>query len=154
MLKSCDDFIFLIAGSGPLLNEFQQIVKDSGLNNHIKLIGFRSDIYRLLAISDIFILPSTLELHSIAILEAMRNKVPVIVSKNVGSNSEFIINGDNGVLADPYDAVSWSKAILELLNDQSLCRKIAENGYQTVIKQFDIAYVARNFEKLYHDLSG
>ena len=100
-----------------------------------------------------FLLPSFLELHSIAILEAMSMKVPVVISQDVGCNSEFIDQWTNGVLLDPFKDEGWAQALIKLLEDSQLRRKIGDNGYQTCLRKFNIQDAAVRFEKLYKDLS-
>jgi glycosyltransferase involved in cell wall biosynthesis len=90
VVQDCPRAVFLIAGDGPLQAQCLRQIKLYGLEENVKLIGFRPDIQGLLKGTDIFLLPSFLELHSIAILEAMSMKVPVVVSQGVGCNDEFI----------------------------------------------------------------
>jgi glycosyltransferase involved in cell wall biosynthesis len=144
--------VCVIAGSGPEKENFDAKVKSYNLQERIKTIGFCADIPRLLAISDVFLLPSTIELHSIAIMEAMRQKVPVVVSKNVGCNDDFIRHCENGILLDPFTREGWAIAIVELLEDHDLRRRMGEAGYQTLVEEFDIKDVARKFEHIYESL--
>lgn len=146
------DVVFVIAGNGPEQESFESRVKSYGLQERIKTIGFYPDIPELLTISDIFLLPSTIELHSIAIMEAMRQKVPVITSKNVGCNDKFIRHWKNGILLDPFSKKGWGNCIITLLQDDDLRRYIGEQGYKTVVEEFDIRDVAKKFEDLYENL--
>lgn len=145
--------VCLVAGDGPERVNFEAMVKSVGAQSQIRTIGFYPDIPELLNITDVFLLPSTIELHSIAILEAMRQRVPVVVSKGVGCNDEFITDWKNGVLLDPFFSDGWAQAIVRLLNDVSLRTKIGKAGYQTVVERFDIKDVAKKFEGLYVELT-
>jgi glycosyltransferase involved in cell wall biosynthesis len=145
--------IFLIAGNGPLLKEFEYKVKDARLHNSVKMLGFQSEIYELLGISNILLLPSFLELHSISILEAMSRKIPVVVSRDVGCNNEFITDWENGVLLDPFSDEGWAEALIKLLKVPGLRQKIGEKGYETCTSKFNINNVARKIESLYNELS-
>ena len=149
VIKKVPNAVFLIAGDGPLFNESITTIKKMGLENNIKMIGFHPDITGLLSISDIFLLPSFLELHSIAILEATSMKVPVVISQDVGCNSEFVQNWQNGVLLDPFKDDGWAEALIKLLENPDLRKKIGEEGYNTCVKEFNIKNVAVKFESLY-----
>lgn len=144
--------VFLIAGDGPLLKEYKEFVESRSAGEYIKFIGFCRDVRQLLAVSDIMLLPSFLELHSIAILEAMSMKVPVVVSQDVGCNSEFIEHGKNGMLADPFIDSGWAQAIGSLLGDKSCHDAVGQAGYQTCVEKFDIKVTADKFSSLYSEL--
>jgi len=144
--------VFLIAGDGPLYQQILLEIKKMGLEKNVKLIGYHADIKSLLEKTDIFLLPSFLELHSIAILEAMSMGVPVVVSEDVGCNSEFIQNWQNGVLLDPFKDEGWAEAIIKLLQDQKLRKQIGEKGYECCLEKFNIKNTVRNFESLYVNL--
>jgi glycosyltransferase involved in cell wall biosynthesis len=145
--------VFLIAGDGPLSSQIGHDVKTGGLQHTVKLIGYHADIRELLQGTDLFLLPSFLELHSIAILEAMSMKVPVVTSKDVGCNSEFIDDWTNGVLLDPFRDEGWADAIVRLLDDEGLRQRIGESGYQTCRDKFNINDVAKRFERLYGEIA-
>ncbi|PKN30613.1 MAG: hypothetical protein CVU64_02425 [Deltaproteobacteria bacterium HGW-Deltaproteobacteria-21] len=143
--------VFLISGSGPQFDEFN--AKSRELKScRIKLIGYYPEILDLLAISDVFLLPSLQELHSIAILEALSMKVPVVTSQNVGCNDEFITSWRNGVLLNPFSDAGWAEAIIRLLREPDLRKQIGERGYETCLSRFDIRKVAREFEDLYCEI--
>jgi glycosyltransferase involved in cell wall biosynthesis len=153
VIKHFPNAVFLIAGDGPLYEESLNRIEHGGLKNNIKMIGYYPNIERLLQGSDIFFLPSFLELHSIAILEAMSMQVPVVVSKDVGCNSEFITHGYNGFLLDPFKDDDWAEILMRLLNNPALRVAIAANGRKTCHEKFDIKDVAKKFEDLYVELT-
>ncbi len=143
--------VFLISGEGPLFDEFRAESKKLR-PCCIKLIGYYSEIRDLLAICDIFLLPSLLEFHSIAILEALSMKVPVVTSQGVGCNDEFITSWQNGVLLNPFCDAGWAEAIIRLLREPELRRQIGQRGYETCLSRFNTGKVAKEFEDLYNEL--
>ncbi len=146
--------IFVIAGDGPLLKEYREYVQGRHASTYIEFIGFYSDIRQLLAVSDILFLPSFLELHSIAILEAMSMKVPVVVSQEVGCNSEFIEDGKNGMLCDPFTDLGWADAMGRLLADNDYRQSVGQAGYQTCVEKFDITKTVKNIEGIYEHFAN
>ncbi len=144
--------IFMIAGDGPLLKEFSDHVEHRHLAAFIRFVGFSPDVRRLLAVSEVMLLPSLLELHSIAILEAMSMKVPVVVSDGVGCNNEFIKNWENGVLLDPFSDDGWSEALTKILQDPVLKNSLGEAGYQTCVEKFDIKNTVKEVEGIYEQI--
>lgn len=141
--------VFVIAGEGPLIRDFQKQADENYLTKFVRFVGFHADIRSLLAISDIMLLPSFLELHSIAILEAMSMKVPVVVSSGVGCNSEFIKNGENGILLDPFSDAGWAESVLALLDDKDFRAQIGEAGFDTCREMFDISRTSRMISEIY-----
>ena len=148
--------VFLIVGDGPLFQEILDDIEKMGLKRNILMMGYNADIQSLLRRTHILLLPSFLELHSIAYftLEAMSMKVPVVVSKEVGCNSEFIDDWQNGVLLDPFKDEGWAEAIIRLLKDAPLRGLMGEKGHQTCLEKFDIKDAAKRFEDLYVELTG
>ncbi len=151
--RAVPDAVFLLSGNGPQFDEFW--MKSRELKScRIEMIGYYPEILDLLAISQVFLLPSLQELHSIAILEALSMKVPVVTSGNVGCNDEFITSWHNGVLLDPFCDAGWAEAIVRLLREPDLRKHIGQRGYETCLDRFDIRKVARAFEDLYGELLG
>lgn len=89
-----------IIGDGPIMQELQDICKANRLESYVTFWGKRKDIPSLLAKNNIFILPSLNEGLPIAIMEAMRQMLP-IVSTKVGGIPEMIEENVNGVFIEP-----------------------------------------------------
>jgi glycosyltransferase involved in cell wall biosynthesis len=145
--------LFLVAGSGSHLDEYRARCTSSGLDDHVRFIGFHQDMDGLLSCADIFLLPSFLELHSIAILEALRARVPVVVSSGVGCNDEFIEHGVNGFLCDPFIDQPWIEVLQRLAAEPALRRAIGAAGRETCERRFDIGETAARFSQIYTALA-
>lgn len=152
VISQVPEVLFVISGDGPLLAELKKSCEQNGLNDHVRFPGFYQDIHEFLSIADVYWLPSFLELHSIAILEALSMKVAVLVSQDVGCNSDVFTDGKDAVLRDPFKVEGWSEPLVRLLQDTGLRNQIAENGYQLCLKRFDIRMVTKQFEDLYAEL--
>lgn len=144
--------LFLIAGSGTHLAEYEASCRQQGLDAHVRFIGFHRDMEELLATADVFLLPSFLELHSIAILEALKMQVPVVASHGVGCNDEFIEHGVNGFLCDPFVDAPWIEVLDRLASDPELRCAAGSAGAATCRRLFDIRDTAARFARLYGDL--
>ena len=136
-----------------MLAEYQARCRVPSLQGKVRFIGFHPDSKALLGMSEIFVLPTLLELHSIAVLEALYMKVPVVTSRGVGRHDEFIHSWENGVLLDPLRPDDWGDAMLRLLADGELRRRIGEAGHETCRREFDIRQVAGRLEQVYGDLA-
>ena len=152
VIEHVPNAVFLIAGDGPLGDQIGTQIINKGLQENVKMIGYCPEITRLLQATDVFLLPSFLELHSVAVLEAMSMQVAVVISKDTGCNNEFI-DGENGILLDPFCDDGWAQALIRLLQIPSLRHHMAQKGFQTCLQRFNIKDVARKFEGLYDELT-
>jgi glycosyltransferase involved in cell wall biosynthesis len=114
------DIRCVLLGEGELRKSFENAVRKSGLGNNIHCSGYvvnPEDYYRQ---SKIFVLPSTNEGLSTAMLESMScGCVPVV--SNVGNTSEAVKNGINGFLIEQYDDIdSYVSCIIKLLQDNKM----------------------------------
>jgi glycosyltransferase involved in cell wall biosynthesis len=145
------DAVFIVAGNGPLLDKYRKIVKESD-TDYVRIMGYCDKTTDLLSVSDVFLLPSFLELHSIALLEAMRMGLPVLTSKDVGSSGDFIAHKNNGFLLDPFEDDGWEKTIIDLWESPHLRQQVGQAAIKTCEHDFDIASTAAKFEQLYEHI--
>jgi len=150
--KVCPEALFVVAGDGPLLEEYRLRAETEGLGNFLQFIGYRADVKELLKTAYALVLPSFLELHPISILEALNAGVPVVVSRGVGCNSEVFTQGENAFLLDPHEPAEWTQTLIALARDPERRRRIGEEGYRLCRKEFNIHRVAERIEGLYETL--
>jgi glycosyltransferase involved in cell wall biosynthesis len=84
----------------------------------------------------------------------MSMKVPAVVSKDAGCHSEFIESWRNGVLLDPYSDSHWGEAIVRLLKDPLLRRRIGQEGHEFCKREFDVRDTAKKIEGIYAEISA
>jgi glycosyltransferase involved in cell wall biosynthesis len=100
---------------------------------------------------DVFALPSTSESFGIAYLEAWLCKKPVIGAHS-GSTPSVVLDGIDGVLVDPTDAVALGHALIDLLSQPEKRRRLGENGYAKTLAHYTWDKVTDTVERLYQDL--
>ena len=88
---------YLICGQGNLKGYLEKLIKKLNLENNVKLLGFRKDIYEIYKISDIFVFPSKREGLSVALMEALVCELPVICS-DIRGNRDLVRENKNGML--------------------------------------------------------
>lgn len=142
---------FIIIGDGSLRQKLHSLITEIGINKSVFLLGERNDVNELLKIMDIFVLPSISEGLSLALLEAMANKLP-IVATNVGGNPEVVIDGKTGILVPSGDIFSLVMAITELIKDENKRKNMGEDGFVMVKKEFAVEKMIANHEELYLSL--
>lgn len=81
---------YYIAGEGSLRDYLLHLAKDLGVENQVKLLGYRTDILDLLAVTDLFVFPSHREGLSVSLMEAIACQAPVVCS-NIRGNMDLVI---------------------------------------------------------------
>ena len=125
------DAQFIVAGVGQVPEHGDKIPNCTFLG-HVP----HNETPKLLALSDIFVLPSLSENLSISILEAMASGVAVVATA-VGGTPEVIDHEKNGLLIHPNEVDEIADAIVRLVESEGLRTKIAAEGRRTVAEKFN-----------------
>ncbi|MBP8302512.1 MAG: glycosyltransferase [Phycisphaerae bacterium] len=128
---------FAIAGSGPLDGLVQRFVETHGLAGCVRTLGWREDVVRLLASSDILCLPTFYEGSPVVVQEAMAAGCAVVAS-DVPGPQDLIDHCATGILVQPGDARGFSGAIADLLADRRRRVDLTRNA-RLHAAQFDAA---------------
>ena len=115
------DTTLLIAGNGPERGNLEKLVKELGLNDHVRFLGYTIRLQEYLQICDVEICCSYREGLPLNVMEAMLCGKPVVASNNRG-HRELIHDGVNGYLVEPDDVEGYAKKIGKLLRDAEMSR--------------------------------
>ena len=140
----------LLIGDGPERYNVEQTCRQLGLCEHIRFLGKQDAIEEVLAIADVFIMPSESESFGLAALEAMACQVPV-VSTNIGGIPEVNIHGKTGFLSNVGDIDDMAKNTLAILSNEGLLSTFRENAYLQA-KSFHIDNILPQYENYYLEL--
>jgi len=140
----------LLVGDGVLLPELKTRVEDLGLKNEVIFLGEiehdKLPIY--LKAADVFVRPSLSEGLGNSFLEAMAVGIPVIGTP-VGGITDFITDGETGLLCRPGDPPGLAATILKILSDRQLAESMVKKAQELVAEKYDWNAIARQFEKFY-----
>jgi glycosyltransferase involved in cell wall biosynthesis len=147
------DSIALLVGDGPLRGELEELVRGLALEEEVYFLGSKAgeEIPTILAITDIFVLPSLVEGLPTAIIEAMAAGCPVVATA-VGGTGELIIDGKTGFLVSSQDEKALAEKMELLLRDYELREKMGLAGVKRAKEQFSIDRMVREYEALYSKL--
>jgi len=137
----------LLVGDGPERPRLERMTRELGLYEHVRFLGKQDAIEEILAVADLFLIPSSNESFGLAALEAMACQVPVI-SSNAGGLPEVNIHGVTGCLADVGDYESMAQHALMLLQDEAMLKVYRQNALEQAQK-FDISIVLPQYEAYY-----
>jgi glycosyltransferase involved in cell wall biosynthesis len=132
------DATFLLAGEGPERPALEAMAAELGISSRVRFLGARHDIAELLALSDLFVLPSLAEGLPISVLEAMASARPVVATR-IGGTDEVVVEGETGLLVPAGDAEALSAAIRRVLGDPGLARRLGEAGRARVHQEFSLS---------------
>lgn len=150
ILKKLPDTKLVIVGTGLLQNKLKAFARRLRIDGSVIFTGALSRIDQILKTFSVFILCSKSEAFGISILEAMKAHVPVVATR-VGGIPEIIVNNHNGILVDSSDSKKLAVAVMKLLNDKKLQKKLVVGGDETLHK-FTVTTMVRETEKLYKQL--
>lgn len=136
-----------LVGEGDKFRDYQKYSQQLGISNHISFKGHIPLSYELLEKyrdNDIFILPSISEGTPRVLIEAMASGA-IVIASNIGGIPFTIENEFNGILVKPKSSDAIMKAVLRIINDHALRKKLMKNGYQfakmnTLEKHVDEVY--------------
>ncbi len=124
LIKSTKDFEWLIIGEGSERAKIEQMIKDYNLQNHLFLLGAKSNPYPYINSADIYVQTSRFEGYCLTLAEARTLNKP-IVTTNFDVVNEQIISGKNGIITD-MNGESIAKGILRLMTDNDLRESIID----------------------------
>ncbi len=147
-------FRLVVAGDGEarFKSRLDDIVKTRGVSDRVRFVGFVSgdEKRRLLAQTEVFVLPSHSENFGVAVAEAMAASIPVVVSDRVGLAASVEQAGAGLVV--PTDAGALVAALGELLGDPDKRRRMGAAGRAYVEKELSWPRVAGQLVRLYEEI--
>jgi glycosyltransferase involved in cell wall biosynthesis len=136
----------LLVGDGTQRAALQR--QAAGLSPNVIFAGRRDDVAALLPLCDLFALASTSEGLPLTILEAMAAGLPCVAT-DVGAVGEAVRDGETGRLVPAGDEATLAAALLDLLRDPGLRRRLGAEGQRRAQAQFDLRMMVRRYQDLW-----
>lgn len=143
--------LHVVIGGDPkprLMEKLNSQINAHKLAQHVHFLGHISDSAAYLAELDIFVLCSTSEGFSIATVEAMASRLPVVATR-CGGPEEIITHGQDGLLVANNQADQLAQAISELIDDAELSFNLAEKAVSTASTRFSLDNMIEKYLSLY-----
>ncbi|PYO47010.1 MAG: hypothetical protein DMD72_11210 [Gemmatimonadetes bacterium] len=125
-------------------------VREAGLDKRVRIVTNRSDIPDLLAMADVFVMPSIIEGLPLALLEAMLAGKAIVASATAGI-PEAIVHGRDGLLVPPEDANALAGALHLLLTNPTRRSALAAAAVVRAQAEFTVKTMADRYETLYKE---
>jgi glycosyltransferase involved in cell wall biosynthesis len=137
-----------IIGDGPQADELRALTFTLDLNDSVEFVGYCEDVPAELSKADLFVLPSYAEGNSNAILEAMRAGLPVVATDVGGAKIQVGVEGAC-FLVPPNNAPILADRLLQLIEDETLRRRLGTAMRARIENTFAIDRVAATYEQAY-----
>ena len=142
-----------LIGEGPDREDLFETILDLDLRRSVIMPGAFDDVQDVLQAADVFVLPSTEEGLSLALLEAMSASVPIVAS-DIPGNRELIVSGNHGTLVPVGNEPAWAAAICQTLAQPHLVQPLVAAAYQRVAEQFTLSHVVQKHLELFQELKA
>jgi glycosyltransferase involved in cell wall biosynthesis len=136
------------------MNKINAIIRKNNLHNKVFLMGKRSfqEVKQFFQKTSVMVIPEQWENMSPVILGESMYFGKAIVASNIGGIPEFVIDGENGLLAAPADSADFAKKIIHVLKDRQYMQKIGNNSKKTAQYLFSEEARYKRLLNLYQSL--
>ncbi len=141
----------VMIGDGPERPLAERMVRRLGIRDNVSFLGKQDDVYCLLSMGDIFLMPSETESFGLAALEAMSCGLPVVTS-NAGGLPELNVHGETGFHAEVGDIESMSRQVMQILRNPALKEKLSKQARQIAFERFHSDIIIPQYINLYESV--
>ncbi|MGE5373150.1 MAG: glycosyltransferase [Solirubrobacterales bacterium] len=142
---------FVIVGAGPLETALKEAAVRLGIDQVVLFVGYQANVPAWIDLIDVAVVSSITEALSLALIEMMAQAKPIAASA-VGGIPEVVTDGIDGLLVPPADSDRLAAAVLRLLNDRLLAKRLGRTAAETVAQRFSATVMAANVEQCYREL--
>ena len=142
------DLDFFMAGDGELLEGCRKRISDQKLP--VTVLGWQSDIEKVLSAADIVVLTSDNEGTPLSLIQAGMAELPVVTT-NVGSVPEVVLDGVTGIITD-LNIQEIANALEKLATDKALRERLGLAAQEFTLANFGVQRLVHDHEELYKKL--
>jgi len=140
----------LLVGDGPDRSACEILVRELGLQEHVRFLGKQMELVPLLSASDLMLMPSQSESFGLSALEAMACEVPVI-SSSVGGLPEVQVHGETGYIAEIGDISRMARYAIDLLGNDAKMRLFRKACRARAVGHFDAGTIVQQYLAYYDE---
>jgi glycosyltransferase involved in cell wall biosynthesis len=118
----------VIVGEGPERHELELLIEELHLGDHVALPGFSLNPYAYMAHAAALVLSSVYEGFGNVLVEALALGVPIVSTRCPVGPEEILADGRTGILVPPGDPQALAEAMLRVLGDKEMQRRLASSG--------------------------
>jgi len=138
-----------ILGEGPMKNRVEALIRFHGLQDCVRLLGFRPNPHALMKQAALFVMTSDFEGLPNALIEAQALGLPAVSTRCDYGPDEIVVPGKTAILTDVGDSGAIADGITGLLSDPDRRLEMGRQAREHVRRLFDTASVLRQWENLF-----
>lgn len=146
-----DNLRLLVIGDGPERSTLERFARLASDLDHIRFLGHRDDVWRIVPHLDVFWNGSGHEGQSNAMMEAMAAGVPVVAS-DIPGNRELVVHDETGYLVPIAGRAARARATDQILNDPALAAHLGAAAKQRMLENFSVDKNVGRHVELYREL--
>jgi glycosyltransferase involved in cell wall biosynthesis len=150
VVRSRPRAVLLIAGGGPLEPPLRDRVRARDAGAFVKILGRRSDVPALYQLADVFASSSLFEGHSLALIEALANGLPAVVS-DIPSNQEVVADLASVRCVPVRDPAAMATTLAAVLADKQAMRSAAEALRNPIRARYSVQEMARRVGEVFEE---
>ena len=144
---------FVVAGADDAAAAFlQQMAAERGAGDPLRVLSYRTDVLDVMRTFDVAVLPSLFEGLPRTLMEAMALGKPA-VGTSVDGIAELVVHDECGLLVPPRDADALAGALIRVLGDTDLRRRMGAAAAQRIATEFDGRVMADRTLAIYRRLA-
>ena len=151
VVREIPDARFVILGEGELREHLERQVREYHLEKHVLLPGFRTDVLGCIKGFDLFAMSSVTEGLGTSLLDAMACS-RAIVATRAGGIPEVVEDGMTGCLVPPRDHAAMAQAIVQLLRDDAMRKRMGDAGFARVNERFTVERMVAETADAYREV--
>lgn len=148
------NFLFLIAGNGPLRYELEKLAAKLGIDNKVKWIGWQKDLSDFYKSLDLLLFNSNSDAFGRTILEAMSYGIPVVASVIEGGADSIIVHEENGYLIREHDIDKLAKLSLNLIKNKDLYFQFKTRSLDIVKDRFNTEKFTKKYLEIFEKIAN
>ena len=147
------DFDCSIIGDGPMREKLELFSKLNLLNDRVRFLGFKSNVYKLIKNLDVIVVPSLNEAFGMTIIEAF-SQHKIVIASNIDAIPELIVHKKTGLLFPVKDYLKLNDLFMYVYNNKKDVIKIQNNAYKFYINNFTHAVFIDKTLKYFNNLTN
>jgi len=151
VLSAVPQAYLTIVGAGVLEQELKDLANLLGVAQRVRFLGRRKDVGACLEMANVFVFPTLLEGHPLALVEAMFKKLPSVAS-NIEVLREVLTDDENGLLFNPNETDALATAMIKLYRQPELRERLSRQALQDAERRFHIRIIASEWENYYRNV--
>jgi glycosyltransferase involved in cell wall biosynthesis len=148
VLREFPEAQLVCVGEGSLRRELAQLAAQFEIDRAVRFVGHQANVNDWLAMCDVSILPSLYEGLPLAAIESLAARRPLVATR-VDGTPEVVVHEKTGLLVPPGDSQELAGALLRLLRNPELGRRLARAGRECVAKRFSQEQQIQKTQELY-----